>query len=246
MIVPNDDVILSHQIDEIRLALAPYCCGPGEAFSLEPIRDHGTYTHDNTYLWLDMTWERLRGRCQRDSLRLIHALCLETLSGPQVNRIVLMTGQSPSLSFMQSIAKASKLSGGSECSPPTHLKSPPIIDFMEKRLADKLPLLPKHYAFHDQEDLVPVTRQLKNGTDIVCGWRKPDGPLVVSFDPIITSDPTHNRKRRIQRKNGLNTVRGAMTKLARTGGHTGNTPGTRRGKNQDSGKSSGVSQDRVA
>jgi hypothetical protein len=190
--------LLARHIDTISLALSPYCCGPGESFTLEPIRDAGTYTHDNTYLWLDMTWEQLRGRSQLETIRTIHGLCRSVLRGACMRRIVLMTGQAP-VPVVRARSEGQGAGGTLETQAPVRLKAPPLIEYMAARADQNLPLLPKKFALPQQENMVPVTRTIKNGMEVVVGWRKPNGPMVVSFDPILRSDEKHNRKRRVQR-----------------------------------------------
>lgn len=201
---------LSHHFDTIRLALAPYCCGPGESFRLEPIRDIGTYLHDDTCLLLDMVWEPLRGLSHRDGLRLMSSLCDRVLSTSDRSRIVMFNGVEPSLWEVKQILirqkKEQEQQEGSDLEANHHLarsKLPPSIQFMLDRAEKQLPLLPGRsspVAVLNQNNLVPVTRCLKNGTEVIYGYRELGGKMVMSFDPIVTSDETHNRKRRSQRR----------------------------------------------
>lgn len=116
-----------------------------------------------------------------------------------------MTGQAPVPIVRSSSHKnRSKGKGGggtleTPTLPPVRLKAPPLIEYMALRANQKLPLLPRQFSFPEQENMVPVTRTIKNGTEVVVGWRKPNGPMVVSFDPILRSDEKHNRRRRVKR-----------------------------------------------
>lgn len=223
--LPSAGDDLSHHFDTIRLALAPYCCGPGESFRLVPIRDIGTYLHDDTCLLLDMVWEPLRGLSHRNGLRLMSSLCDQVLTRSDRGKVVMFNGVEPSLwevkQILEKQRKELEQHAGSDLEANHRLarsKLPPPIQFMRDRAEKQLPLLPgdsRQSPLLSQNNLVPVTRCMKNGTDVIYGYRELGGKMVMSFDPIVTSDDTHNRKRRIQRR----TETTQKTKVSREGWH---------------------------